>query len=335
MSQPTRDDGWRQNTEAHRLGTDASDFLTDEEIRHYNHFLGTGGQILVHRERQSAGWQWTATVLSPEMSPEQARRIREELAGYPPAIGSGYFTREGRGPDMCSSSRAVALLPEICWDVCGYYRRLGAHWRSTRKQLREAYMASGAAAGSGRAPLAYALAQLLNRAVRREYDLMPLGALFLRDAYTQELLKREAIRVAAGMYAQDGTEVSAEDILEEMGYSASDQQAPAAGEQPEAPRPLPRPGRPWDARWSWYRLSAYDNVSWRVPDLERWQLLLIRAFAEEELTVSFAVGLHTGDGIDVRAAASPGSLIIFLGRGEPTQQLARDAVDRARLALQL
>jgi hypothetical protein len=327
MSEPTPTEAWQ-------LGIEAEEFLTPDEIRHYNRFLGSGGYIVVH-PREDNSWQWSATVIHPATPPQERGQLMRELAGYRAAIEPGVI-REGYGAEMCSASQVLAPSPGICWDVCGYYRRLGVHWRATRRQLLEAAMASGITIGAGDPWRAYALAQLLDPAIRREYDMMPLGALFLKDAYVNELLKREAHRVATEMYDEDGENVTVQDILAGMGYSAG-QGGTAAGERPEAPTALPRASgrdRPWMLQWSWYRLAGDADISWRAEVLERWQLMLVRAFDETGMPVRFSVGLYTGWGVHVRHGSSPGSLIIFLGRDEPTQQLARNAVEHAQLVLQ-
>ena len=347
MQQPTRDDGWRQHrahgsaTEASRLGGDnITDLLTEEEVAHYNKFLGTGGRILIAPRPASRpgggdheGFEWTATVLPPDATREEQARRMAELANYRrPAIEAG-MQQVGTGPAFCSSSQVIALSPGFCWDVCRYYARLGVHWQATKKQIREAYL--GLDPMNQSEYLHYAMTQLMNEELRRQYDRMPLGGYFLHDKIVQELLKREAIRVAGEMNAEGGEQVTAEDILDAMGFGIKGQDETAEGERPEALRALPLAGGAWSAMWSWYRLSGDREVTSPPGELEKWQLMLVRAFAAAGISASFAVGRYSGRGIHVRRGSSPGSLIMFLGRDEPAQQLADSAVEQARLVLQL
>jgi hypothetical protein len=312
---------------------DLQDFLTEEEVRHYNKFL-TPGQILIH-PRPGAEWSWTATVVRDDVPEADRRRTYRELTGRKvvEAPEESRFVIEGDGAVMCSPSQMLALSPEWCWDVCNYYAALGVRWRATRGQLRAAFMRRGAhLGGPGNARLSYILKQLLDRTIRRAYDRMPLGGLFLQDKDVELRLKQAAHMRSAGM-AAEGIPVTTEDVLAEWGFGPQGEPpgTAAGGAQQATAAALPRARMSWPELWSWYRVSGDGDESWRSFWLERWQLLLVREFAARGMTEHFAVGLYSGTGPYVTRDTYTGSLIIFLGKGEPSPQMASGAAGRAGL----
>ena len=102
--------------------------------------------------------------------------------------------RAGAGPAVFSTATALVPDPQVCFDVNGYYRELGVHWRAGKAELRRAYLARD---GQCSERLTYVLAMLLDPAIRRRYDRTPLGALFL-DQYVQAALTRRLLRQANG-----------------------------------------------------------------------------------------------------------------------------------------
>jgi hypothetical protein len=168
------------------------------------------------------------------------------------------LVKHGWGPDTCSSSQELALSPEWCWDVCSYYRRLGLHWKATKRQIREALVRMKATVGRGNGWLVYAAKQLLDDAIRREYDRVPLGVLFLKDKDTEEMLKRAAQAAASAMAARGRPDVTPEDVLGDWGFTTGPRGGPGGegreGRAPVAPL-APPPGRLagfWELMWSWY-----------------------------------------------------------------------------------
>ena len=135
------------------------------------------------------------------------------------------------------------------------------------------------------------------------------------------------------MTDEDGIPMTTEDVLREWGFGPQGQPpGTAAGGAQQAPTAaLPRARLSWQESWSWYYLNGDADQSWRSFWLERWQLLLVREFAVRGMTERFAVGLFSGNGTYVMRDTYTGSLIIFLGRGEPTPQMASGAADRAGL----
>lgn len=317
--------------------------LTEEDLTHYRRFLGSALPLTPPVEER---WQWNATVTGREEAPARPEP-RRALVTPPWRRRVPVLVPAGIGPDRCSSSQALAPRPLMCWDVCGYYSRLGVHWKATRRQLREAYLARGAAlAGKGNADLAYVLSQLLNPEIRREYDAVPLGGFFLRDRDTVAALKRAAHRVARTRMRYSVPEEAQEEeqtpedlarqVLREWGFRlgpGSDEpgrQRPetAASQAPEQPTRTWSP--PWRTRWTWYADRECDSTdrTWdeRVAALERWQLLLVRAFSAKSARVEFGVGLSADAGFTITPSYRTGTLVILLGPGEPTQQLADEAV---------
>ena len=312
---------------------DLDDFLTDEERRHYERFLGAGSlTVFVHPDPYRS-WQWTATTVSTGQP--QAFRYAA-IAAVQELPVDDTLVPAGRGPDAASSSQALTRSPEICWDVCGYYRRLRLPWTATKKQIRTALFRSKATIGAGRAHLIYAAKQLLDEGIRARYDRMPLGGVFLEDKDVQDRIKRAAHRAASAMAARGFSHVTPESVLGEWGFSVNHPGGPQGeGRGRQAPPPASplRPGlfppaSEWLTVWSWYREpAAEDAFGLRAEELETWQLLLVRAFAARGLRARFAVGLCAGPGFRIRPAPDQGTLVVLLGEGGPSPELAAAAVD--------
>jgi hypothetical protein len=298
------------------------DILTPREREHYERFLGAGIPVtFIHPDREQP-WKWSATTITPERPAAALREIEQRKTR------DGILVRNGFGPDTCSSSQELALAVEWSWDVCGYYRRLGLHWSATRKQIRDALMRLRATVGAGRADLIYAATQLLDEETRREYDRTPLGTWFLKDKDTEEAIKRAAQAAASAMAARGFPETTPDDVLGSWGLRAT----PRGGSEGEGrPGPGPRSAvappagqTRWTVRWSWY--ADLDSGARGYPeDLERWQLLLIRAFAARGMKVRFAIGIGVAETFEIRPAPDPRILVVLLGRGEPTQEMADEA----------
>lgn len=186
---------------------------------------------------------------------------------------------EGFGPLAASTCTALALAPEWCWDVNGYYRSLGVHWKATRGELMRAYQVLD---GPNSVYLTYVLKQLLNTSVRRSYDMTPLGQLFLDDIFIQQAIKKAAVKEAAERSAA-GVPVTAEEVIaEKFAY--------------EPPSPLDENANndetdpsldlgPWPfAYFVWRSKRAETNI------LAEWQALIIRSVAERGGHLHFAVG---------------------------------------------
>jgi hypothetical protein len=313
-----------------------SDFLSPEEIRHYGRFINLGeAQTFVH-PAQDQSWQWTATVVTAPPGRQRGAALAE-LAGRP--TRDGVLLPAGHGPDAATSCTALARSPGICWDVCGYYARLGISWTATKKQIRDALLERGATRGAGNASLIYAATQLLDDELRRRYDRMPLGGLFLEDKDVTARLKAAAQRAASAMAARGYPQMTPEDVLGSWGYAVrpgGGPQGEGSGQSAPRPAPPPRPGdhtgmvsaAGWLVHWTWYRdPDVTDWYGLRPGWLETWQLLLIAEFARRGMTVRFAVGLTNTGSFAIRTAPDPRTLVVLLGEGEPSPELAAAAVD--------
>jgi hypothetical protein len=306
---------------------DLDAILTPKERAHYQKFLG-GTQIItfVHPDRDEP-WRWTATDIRVGDSAAVLREVEQRKTR------DGLLIKRGFGPDLASSSQVLALSPQICWDVCGYYKRLGLHWKATRKQIREALITRGATLGAGDPELMYAAKQLLDEDIRREYDRVPLGMLFLKDKDVVALLKRAAQQAASAMAARGFHHVTPEDVLGDWGFSVDPPAGPGGGGEDGQtsralpPSPLRAPG--WASQWGWYYDPDDPGVlaGWSEERLMTWQQHLIREFARRGMTVQFAVGICTAETFSIRPAPNPEILVILLGEGEPTPELAASAVD--------
>jgi hypothetical protein len=310
------------------------DYLTDDEVRHYQKFLGGSARIItfIHPDAEQP-WKWSATQVPADQPAPDRRGQLAEITHRP--TRDDMLVKHGWGPDEASSCQELAPSPSWCWDVCGYYRRLGLDWRATKRQIRAALVRRTVMIrGRGNARMVYAAHQLLNDAIRHEYDRVPLGSLFLKDKDTEEMLKRAAHAAASAMAARGRPEVTPEDVLGDWGFSVGPRGGPQ-GEgherQAPAPRPAPLTGRMaafWELLWSWYAEPG-PAPTWRaceIEELEAWQLMLVRAFAAQGIRARFAVGRCSSETFEIRPAPDPKIVVILLGKGGPSPEKAADAV---------
>lgn len=223
--------------------------------------------------------------------------------------------RWGGHAETFSSDTRLAVFPEVCWDVCGYYRLLRAPWKASRLELRRRYIEHG---GPDDPAMTYALKQLLDPELRQEYDALSLGTRWLKDKNVQEQFKREAIAEAQRRHGA----ASASRVSRVLGEWGIGQSQPPAGMFAEKPAP---PVQPWYSMWSYYVLGG-DPAAWeREQLLPQWQAALVFALDTMGIRGQFAVGIAPDivpEGFLVRASPVTGSLIIYLAGNQPVTDLA-------------
>lgn len=244
----------------------------------------------------------------------------------------------GDGPPECSSSTALSVLPGYIFDVNGYYRDLGVATHATRKQLRLAYQAKN---GQSSVRLTYVLSQLLNPEVRREYDLMPLGSVFM-DEYVLDALNRklkdEMSRrmahlhdVGVNMDEVDTTAVE-RDILADLGYQVADESLPDTPDEvvDDTPDPVQDEPDPAKFEYAFYAWRTHPRLD--APEqMREWQHQLVRALSNEGVALRFAVGVHGIPHPWVQATVGYRT-VFFIGKDEdPTPELAAAVARRVRL----
>ena len=231
------------------------------------------------------------------------------------------------GPDYVTACTDLAICPQVCFDVNGYYRDLGVHWRSPISVIRKAYQRLD---GPNDARLTYVFKQLLNKGTRYDYDRAPLGSMFV-DRYVLERLKRQALdelRAAGAVPSDDGT-----DLIEALRRKGLDVEADTPDEG------LDEPVEPVDDDERTARDSAEVETPWvyayyrlktRCADLERlqqWQELLLQAFHEKGVRAQFAVGYHHLMARKWLLYPAGNRVIAFLhDQEEPSIEIAREAV---------
>lgn len=274
----------------------------------------TAGVNYVHERSERA-----STELEP--IPDHLYEPTPEVDGEPVKIGNG--------PASCSTCTALVLDPVVCWDVNGYYRSLGVHWRASRRELMRAYQAIH---GERSVYLTYVLKQLLNAQVRHEYDRCRLGQQFLDDIYVQDALKRTAAREASRRTAA-GDRVSAEDVLDEQGYVLRPDEMVDDVLDKRQDRKLSDPRRnlrEW--MWAYYLWRSFEDDADR---LSRWQSLLVSALAGEGVTTHLAVGFMGKNPRPFALAAVDGNTVVLLNEREtPTEELASSAAAQLMRDLQ-
>lgn len=332
-------------TEPFRYRDADGNLRLDEALgeRYVKHYV----KILSSSNEQFAAMQLAAAVQAPPPGDTDAHWYawQEPRAGIR-VIDGQVLVREGAGPEECSSSQALALRPEIIWDVCGYYRRLGFHWTEFRqvtpRRLRLRYLRLDPRQEDH--DLFYALEQLLDPVVRRAYDQMPLGGLFLGDRNVRAVLERLAALEASRRNAEAADDPWSEEtdqgrVLREWGFQKAGVNAAEARErlrEEYSAEPMGTAGGAlgitmsgWDRDWSYYRLlDPYDDLA-DTPDLaalEAWQAFLCSVLSAHGRIERFSVGVWPGSGPKLWRD-SKGSCIFFMGNERPTQSTASEAVE--------
>lgn len=212
-------------------------------------------------------------------------------------------SKVGGGVVTVSSSKELETYPSLCWDVNGYYRELGVHWKATRRQLMEAYRDSG---GPQSERLTYIFRQLLQPDIRKEYDLMPPGSVFL-DEYVQQEIFRNAKQEAARR-TQGGVLTSPERVLEDWGFSLATDEPDELDTSGDLWEDLPELEEEEGWPYSYYQLgTACQDTETMVY----WQQLLIDGFADQGMVVRFAVGF-TGKHENYHIGSFEGLTIFYL-----------------------
>lgn len=249
---------------------------------------------------------------------------------------------QGNGPAECSSCTELSVQPVNIWDVNGYYRNLGVGVHATRKELRQAYQAKvgGLQSGPLATRLTYVLGQLLNRSIRRAYDLTPLGELFF-DRYVQDMLRRKMQeRMAERMsnLAQAGVDLGnvdpeqmQADIYSEMGLEQNGPDTPGQMVDEDAPKGEDDPDRPAKFEYAFYiwRTRLGDETLARET-LLLWQSLLALALSGEGISARFAVGLHGEPHRWVQGLIGYRTVFFLNTSTAPTEDLARDVARQVR-----
>lgn len=315
--------------------------LGEEHVRHYIGVIS--GANAKFADAQAA---LAMSVVTPKPGQPGDFYSWQEMP-HGPEVDGHILTEEGAASRLASSCTDLQPLPVFVWDVCGYYRRLGLHWRATKVQIVRAQLEHDP--GRDDSFLSYAVAQLLDPVIRWAYDLQELGALFLGDRYVQDYLKRQAAQAASNRNAEawlagerNDDPVTAGDILREVGldsgvsdheakrrlaeqYMASQGEAPGGAESA-----LGATMGAWERQWGWYRLTGpydpYEPQQWPSPRvLEAWQAMVGAALSEAGVTIQFSVGIWPGHGWK-NSTVSKFSCIFFIGNGPPDKDMAREAV---------
>ena len=319
------------------------ELLGERCVRHYT-------RILSGSSDQFAAMQLSMAAQAPEAAAGQDAPWREPRRGV--ITDDGWLlSPEGARDRRASSCTELAVQPMACWDVCGYYRRLGVGWRATKKEIAQAQLRIDPGRNDGR--VSYAVAQLLDPVIRRAYDLMPLGGLFMGDREVRETIERAAAREAAARnaaaYAAD-PEAYAEameaatdqgEVLREWGFDKGGVSAEEARERlgeafrhGSSPDELGSTLGSWEVNWGWYRMTdPYDEDPWDGTPasalaalLERWQAKIARAFSALGEHAEFAVGTWPGRAPKNWRDSNEGCMVFFIGTGQQTQQAASEAV---------
>lgn len=235
-------------------------------------------------------------------------------------------------PDFSTCTDLETTDPVLCWDVNGYYRDLGVHWRATKKELFIAYRDDG---GPDNARLTYVFKQLINPVIRRKYDKAPFGSRFV-DKYVAEEIIREMKRqmAAAGMDTADddnirrvakhfGLETEPEDDTPEGDPVEEIDKDPSQDEDVSDPPEILAAAPPF----------SYPFYLWRsrCDDRERlglWQSMLVQAFSQKGVKRRLSVGYlgrmaHSWSHMTVGRR-----LVVFLNENhEPTPEMAEAVAD--------
>lgn len=235
----------------------------------------------------------------------------------------------------CSTSTALAITPEVIWDVNGYYRELGIPFPYrgiTKSRLRLAYLASGAADDARKA---YCFNQLADPGVRAEYNEAPLGEPYLDD-YWESMMRAKAKKEVADRIARGEVTVEkaeeeelVNERLQEWGLKLEDETIPEKAQEAEA-TPARKAPSTAHIRWSFYLWRcSYDAIMEVRDRLDTWRTLLVEAFREQAPNSgdTFRVGFLGKQPHPSVTAEVDGHLVFFLNKDqEPTAEEAARAV---------
>jgi hypothetical protein len=170
------------------------------------------------------------------------------------------------GQMTCSTNLALEPARRFIWDVNGYYRELGVDPHCSKAELREAYQAQGLDDDR----LTYIAKVLLNDETRIQYDLLPIGQLWLDPLLTAVIRERILEDIEGTPITEEDleTQTMRKDLLAREGH----------------PVDLSPHDEPW-------RPSGYGHYCYKVGPRDwlmvRWRSLLAQAATE--------LNLHTKD----------------------------------------
>lgn len=237
----------------------------------------------------------------------------------------GLPERSGDGPLEASSCVALAVSPEVIWDVNGYYQALGFSWPYqgiTKKDLRLAYHAVG---GENSVYLTRVFKLLLDEKERRAYDASPFGMQRM-DSILRQLTLEKARRIAAQVNPSTDNRATQDEVLKELfdrlGYEHYPNEQYPNGEEVGHTEDLPV-DHLW--RWGYYR---WGTSKADVTTLETWQKLLVSQLAALEVTIKVCVGYIGRGRTDSRfvVARTYGVRTVYLREDqEPDDEMASAA----------
>ena len=221
-----------------------------------------------------------------------------------------------------STCQDLVQIPLLCWDVNGYYRTMGVHWKATKKELMIAFHEFGPMPSAYQM---YVFKQLLNVAIRREYDRCPLGAPYLNDDYVQDAMKAKASDEARRR-SQEGQPTSAQDIINENYQFIPEDDTPDLGLDGAPDEDKSAELSEADLTFQW----PFSYFLWRAKEREEteqrmatWQRVLVRALASEGLVLQLAVGSLGKQPYPFAVVQVGDTRVIFLNeKEEPTEDLA-------------
>lgn len=216
----------------------------------------------------------------------------------------------GDGPPTCSTCTDLVAQPLVIFDVNGYYRDLGADVKATRAEIRSCYQS-----GPQTPRTTFVTKQLLNRSVRRSYDMAALGSVFY-DTYVDAAIRRSlAVRFAGGaqpLSAPDDTPNKS--VLDTDRF---EEQSPASTASTAS-----------TANWP-YAFYLWGTDQEDQPRLREWQELLVRKLGSSKHHMQLAVGLTGGTERPVTVSVLGYRIVAFLGVDEgPTDALGDQAVSQ-------
>jgi hypothetical protein len=170
------------------------------------------------------------------------------------------------------------------------------------------------------------MGQLLNAETRREYDMMPLGSIYM-DLYVQDMFKRAAKREADRRNAK-GEKVTAREVLDEMGLKIEDDEVEDSvdTDEPMGQTEVEEPAGytdPWE-----YSYYLWRSISPEEDRLQQWQELVHSEAVANGIVFRFAVGYRGGSDTPDWCVEQVGDVhVAFLNeRIKPTRAHASAAV---------
>lgn len=228
----------------------------------------------------------------------------------------------GYGPVTFSTSLEMMPRFRIVWDTNGWYAALGISVSATRKEIREAYQRLK---GWRNPRLTYIITQLIDPEIRRRYDEMVLGSLFM-DYEVETWMRRKRIQEVIALrkmgFISEAEELEKEAFEWESENLSQSLDSVIEDDYREAEWP-----------WAYY---LWNSLCEDKERLRQWQGQLISVLGERKEHHQLAVGFMGEDFPPWDMEMVGYRLVVFLNESEfPTEVLAQQVASEIQNSMEM